>query len=121
MNTSEPLTFDYHLKGKLVLIDFWTYCCINCLHVLPDLEYLEEKYSNNSGIVFMGCHSAKFTNEKGHAKVRDAILKYDVRHPVINDDKMIIWHNFERRSWPSLLICNPRGVPIFILSGEGHR
>lgn len=69
----------------------------------------------------MGCHSAKFTNEKGADKVRDAILKYDVHHPVINDDKMLIWRNFERRSWPSLLVCNPRGVPIIILSGEGHR
>ena len=69
----------------------------------------------------MGCHSAKFTNEKGAAKVRDAILKYDVRHPVVNDDKMLIWRNFERSSWPSLLICNPRGVPILILGGEGHR
>ena len=69
----------------------------------------------------MGCHSAKFTNEKGAAKVRDAILKYDVRHPVVNDDKMLIWRNFERSSWPSVLIMNPRGVPIFILGGEGNR
>jgi len=120
-NVTEPLTFESHLKNKLVIIDFWTYCCINCLHILPDLEYLEEKYSQNTGIVFMGCHSAKFTNERGAAKVRDAILKYDVRHPVVNDDKMLIWRNFERSSWPSLLICNPRGVPILILGGEGHK
>ena len=112
---------DYHLKGKIVLIDFWTYCCINCLHILPDLEYLEEKYMDYSGIVFMGCHSAKFTNEKGAQKVRDAILKYDVKHPVINDDKMLVWRNFERRSWPGLIILGPRGVPILILSGEGHK
>ena len=63
-NVSEPLEFESHLKNKLVIIDFWTYCCINCLHVLPDMEYLEEKHSQNTGIVFMGCHSAKFTNEK---------------------------------------------------------
>ena len=69
----------------------------------------------------MGCHSAKFTNEKESQKVRDAILKYNVQHPVINDVQMIVWRNFERRSWPSLLIVNPKGVPIFILSGEGHR
>lgn len=69
----------------------------------------------------MGCHSAKFTNEKGSAKVRDAILKYDVRHPVINDDKMLVWRSFERRSWPSLVVVGPKGVPILILSGEGHR
>jgi thiol-disulfide isomerase/thioredoxin len=120
-NVAEPLTLEYHLKGKLVLIDFWTYCCINCLHILPDLEYLEEKYEQYKGIAFMGCHSAKFTNEKEASKVRDAILKYDVKHPVINDDKMIVWRNYERRSWPSLLVLNPRGVPILILSGEGHK
>jgi len=120
-NVSEPLTFSHHLKNKIVLIDFWTYCCINCLHVLPDLEYLEDKFQNHKGIVFMGCHSAKFTNEKGPTKVRDAVLKYEVRHPVINDDKMMVWRNFERRSWPSLLVCGPSGVPIMILSGEGHK
>lgn len=68
----------------------------------------------------MGCHSAKFVNEKGPEKVREAILKYDVRHPVINDDKMLVWRNFERRSWPSLVLCSPHGVPMLILSGEGH-
>ena len=69
----------------------------------------------------MGCHSAKFVNEKGAEKVRDAILKYEIKHPVINDDKMIVWRNFERKSWPGLVVLSPRGVPILILSGEGHR
>ena len=53
--------------------------------------------------------------------MRDAVIRYDVKHPVINDDKMQVWRNFERRSWPSLVIVSPRGVPIFMLSGEGHR
>lgn len=69
----------------------------------------------------MGCHSAKFVNEKGPEKVRDAILKYDIKHPVINDDKMLVWRNFERRSWPGLVVLSPNGIPILILSGEGHR
>ena len=98
---SEPISFEKNLKGKLVLIDFWTYCCINCLHVLPDLEYLEQKVAEEPSIVFLGCHSAKFLNERGSAKVRDAVLKYEIKHPVINDDKMIVWKNYERRSWPS--------------------
>mmetsp|Transcript_16513 Transcript_16513/g.11860 ORF Transcript_16513/g.11860 Transcript_16513/m.11860 type:complete len:181 (+) Transcript_16513:157-699(+) len=118
---SKPLSFGTELKGKLVLIDFWTYCCINCLHVIPDLEYLESKFASESSIVFMGCHSAKFANEKGSQKVRDAILKYDVKHPVINDDKMLVWRAFERRSWPSIIILSPRAVPILILNGEGYR
>lgn len=103
------------------MIDFWTYCCINCLHVLPDVEYLENKFQSESSIVFMGCHSAKFLNEKGSAKVRDAILKYDVRHPVINDDKMLVWRNYERRSWPSIVVLSPKSIPILILCEEGHR
>lgn len=69
----------------------------------------------------MGCHSAKFTNEKGAAKVRDAILRYDVKHPVINDDKMIVWKNFERRSWPGMILVSPRGAPLLIINGEGYR
>jgi thiol-disulfide isomerase/thioredoxin len=118
---SAPLSFNSELRNKLVLIDFWTYCCINCLHVLPDLEFLENKFSQENSICFVGCHSAKFTNEKGPAKVRDAILKYEVKHPVINDDKMIVWRNFERRSWPGIVIVSPRSVPILILNGEGYR
>jgi thiol-disulfide isomerase/thioredoxin len=106
----------------LTLIDFWTYCCINCLHVLPDLEFLEQKFSEEPSIAFLGCHSAKFLNERGSAKVRDAILKYEIKHPVINDDRMIVWKNFERKSWPSQVIISPKTqVPILILHGEGMR
>ena len=69
----------------------------------------------------MGCHTAKFLNEQDSEKVRDAILKYEIKHPVINDDKRICWRNFERRSWPGLIVLGPAGFPILILSGEGHR
>ena len=92
---------DKHLKGKLVVLNFWTYCCINCLHVLPDLEYLDQKFHEEPSISFLGCHSAKFLNERDSAKVRDAILKYEIKHPVINDDRMVLWKSYERRSWPS--------------------
>lgn len=118
---SAPLSFSKELSSKLVLVDFWTYCCINCLHVIPDLEYLENKFAAEAGIAIVGVHSAKFSNEKGAMKVRDAILKHDVKHPVINDDKMIVWRNFERRSWPGLIVLSPRAVPILIINGEGYR
>lgn len=85
------------------------------------MEYLETKFANEPSIAFMGCHSAKFLNEKGSAKVRDAILRYDVKHPVINDDRMQVWKDFERRSWPGMVIVSPRGVPILIVNGEGYR
>lgn len=61
-------------------------------------------------------------NEKGSAKVRDAVLKYEIQHPVINDDKMTVWKGYERRSWPSQVVVSPKSqVPILILHGEGHR
>jgi hypothetical protein len=85
------------------------------------MEYLETKFAQEPSIVFMGCHSAKFMNEKGATKVRDAVLRYDVKHPVINDDKMIVWRNFERRSWPGMILVSPRGAPILIINGEGYR
>ena len=113
---------DKHLKGKIIILDFWTYCCINCLHMLPDLEYLEQKFHEERSICFIGCHSAKFVNEKSDEKVRDAVLKYEIKHPVINDDKMICWKNYERKSWPSLILISPRSqIPLLVLSGEGHR
>ena len=71
--------------------------------------------------MFMGCHSAKFVNERSAEKVRDAIMRYNISHPVINDDKMQVWRNFERRSWPGMVLLSPTAVPILILSGEGHR
>ncbi|CAI2361760.1 unnamed protein product [Moneuplotes crassus] len=118
---TEPLSLRKELKDKLVVIDFWTYCCINCLHVLPDLEWLENKYSDEAGIAFVGCHSAKFSNEKESDKVQEAVRKYDVKHPVFNDKEMIFWEQLERNSWPSIAILSPDGVPILFLSGEGHR
>ncbi len=116
-----PLRLKEELQGKLVVIDFWTYCCINCLHTLPDLEWLEQKWADHHGVAFMGSHSAKFKNEKDGSKVREAVLKYEVRHPVINDDKMLVWRNFERKSWPSIVVVAPTGAPILFLTGEGHR
>jgi hypothetical protein len=88
---------------------------------LPDLEFLENKFKDEHSIAFVGCHSAKFTNERGSQKVREAILKYEVKHPVINDDKMMVWRNYERRSWPGIVVVSPKGAPILILNGEGYR
>ncbi|RIK70467.1 hypothetical protein DCC62_22610, partial [candidate division KSB1 bacterium] len=83
LNTGRPLSLK-ELRGKIVLLDFWTYCCINCMHVLPDLKYLEEKYAGRPFVV-IGVHSAKFTNEKEAAHVRQAVLRYEVEHPVVVD------------------------------------
>src|SRR3569623_934250 len=83
-NTARPIKIK-DLKGKIVIIDFWTLCCINCIHTLPDLARLEKKYEKE--LVVIGCHSAKFENEKDGESIRKAILRYQIGHPVVNDSK----------------------------------
>ena len=90
LNTAGPLRMK-DLRGKIVLLDFWTLCCINCMHVLPDLAKLEKKYPNE--LVVIGVHSAKFENEKNTESIRKAILRYEVSHPVVNDANMRIWRH----------------------------
>ena len=116
LNTDKPITLK-SLKGKIVLLDFWTYCCINCMHVIPDLKRLETKYSRELAVI--GVHSAKFDNEKATENIRQAILRYEIEHPVINDKDFAVWRSFSVRSWPTLVLINPNGRVIGYLSGEG--
>jgi DNA-binding beta-propeller fold protein YncE len=118
LNTSGPISVK-DLRGKVVLIDFWTFCCINCMHVLPDLEYLEKKYPKE--LVVIGVHSAKFDNEKETGNIRKAILRYEIEHPVVNDAEMVIWRKFGVSSWPSLVVLDPEGQYCGYVSGEGNR
>ncbi|HSW51132.1 MAG TPA: thioredoxin-like domain-containing protein, partial [Bryobacteraceae bacterium] len=116
LNTASPLRLR-DLRGKFVLLDFWTYCCINCMHILPDLARLETKYSRE--LVVIGVHSAKFENEKDTAQIRKAILRYRIRHPVVNDSAFEVWQSYAARAWPTLVLINPSGKIIGTLSGEG--
>lgn len=104
------------LRGKFVLLDFWTYCCINCMHILPELKKLEQAYPNE--LVVIGVHSAKFDNEKDSRNITDAVLRYEIEHPVANDNKMAIWNEFNVRSWPSLVLIDPDGRFVARSSGE---
>lgn len=118
LNASGPITLK-ELRGKIVLLDFWTYCCINCMHVLPDLDYLEKKFDKE--IVVIGVHSAKFDNEKESGNIRKAILRYEIKHPVVNDANMVVWRKFGVRAWPSLVLIDPEGFYCGYVSGEGNR
>ncbi len=117
-NTRKPLSIK-QLKGRVVILDFWTYCCINCLHVLPTLKYLEQKYKNSLTVI--GVHSAKFDNEKETENIRQAILRYDIEHPVLVDTDFNIWQQYAVRAWPTLIIIDPEGYVIGSMSGEGNR
>jgi len=118
LNTSGEISLQ-DLRGKVVVLDFWTYCCINCIHVLPDLKYLEKKYPNE--LVVIGVHSAKFDNEKESENIRRAIVRYEIEHPVVNDAHMTIWRKFGVRSWPTIALIDPEGNFIGVASGEGNR
>lgn len=118
LNTDHPL-FLKNLKGRVVLLDFWTYCCINCLHILPDLKYLENKYKDSLTVI--GVHSAKFDNEKDAENIRQAVLRYDVEHPVIVDSNFHVWRQYAVRAWPTLMVIDPEGYVISTVSGEGNR
>ena len=116
LNTDRPLSLE-DLRGKLVLLDFWTYCCINCMHVLPDLKRLEKKYSEE--LVVVGVHTPKFTTERETENIRKAVLRYEVEHPVVNDHSMRMWREYAVRAWPTLVLIDPHGKVIGVHSGEG--
>jgi thiol-disulfide isomerase/thioredoxin len=116
LNTDRPLTLR-ELRGKVVLLDFWTYCCINCMHIIPDLKKLEAKYA--SELVVIGVHSAKFTNEKETENIRQAILRYEIEHPVVNDKDFHIWRAYGAEAWPTLFLIDPDGRVWGWKSGEG--
>ncbi|MBC1238185.1 thioredoxin-like domain-containing protein [Nostoc sp. 2RC] len=118
LNTDKPLSLK-QFKGRIIILDFWTYCCINCLHILPDLKYLEQKYQDSLTII--GVHSGKFDNEKETENIRQAILRYDIEHPVIVDSGFRVWQEYAVRAWPTLMIIDPEGYVIGSVSGEGKR
>ena len=117
LNVPKPLSLKTDLKGKIVLLDFWTYGCINCMHILPDLRRLEEKYRDE--LVVVGIHSAKFTNERQSENIRRIIVRYGIEHPVANDADFKIWRAYGARAWPTLVLIDPAGYVVATASGEG--
>jgi DNA-binding beta-propeller fold protein YncE len=116
LNTPGPIKLK-DLRGKIVVLDFWTLCCINCIHTLPDLAKLEKKYPNE--LVVIGVHSPKFENEKNTESIRKAVLRYQITHPVVNDADQKIWGSYFAESWPTLVLIDPEGKLIARGSGEG--
>jgi sugar lactone lactonase YvrE len=116
LNTSAPIRLA-DLRGRVVLLDFWTLCCINCIHTLPDLAKLEAKYPGV--LVVIGVHTPKFDNEKNTESIRKAVLRYQISHPVVNDADQAIWRRFRVNSWPTLVLIDPDGNLYGRISGEG--
>lgn len=106
------------LRGKIVLLDFWTFCCVNCLHVLDELRELEERYADV--LVTIGVHSPKFAHEADPAAVEAAVERYGVTHPVLDDPELTTWDAYAARAWPTLVVVDPQGYVVAHLAGEGH-
>ncbi|HZG03234.1 MAG TPA: NHL domain-containing thioredoxin family protein [Streptomyces sp.] len=106
------------LRGRIVVLDFWTFCCINCLHVLDELRELEEEHRDT--VVVVGVHSPKFVHEAEHQAVVDAVERYGVHHPVLDDPDLVTWKQYAVRAWPTLVVIDPEGYVVAQHAGEGH-
>ena len=117
INTPGPLSLAA-LRGRIVLLDFWTFCCANCLHVLDELRDLERRYADV--LVVVGVHSPKFAHEAEHDAVVAAVERYDVDHAVLDDPGLTTWRQYAVRAWPTLVVVDPEGYVVAQASGEGH-
>ncbi|HEY5554367.1 MAG TPA: thioredoxin-like domain-containing protein, partial [Cellulomonas sp.] len=106
------------LRGKVVVLDFWTFCCINCLHVLDELRTLEEQCRDV--LVVVGVHSPKFLHEADPVALAAAVERYEVRHPVLDDPDLTTWSAYTARAWPTLVVIDPEGYVVAHMAGEGH-
>ena len=115
LNTAQPIELR-KLHGKFVLLDFWTLGCINCMHLIPELRKLEHAWPKE--LVVIGVHSAKFASEKESQSIKEAVLRYRIEHPVVNDSDFAIWKQFGVQAWPSLVLIDPEGYAVWAHSGE---
>lgn len=116
VNTKKAYTLK-DLQGKIVLLDFWTFGCINCQHIIPDLRRLEEEFAEE--LVVIGVHSGKFRAEEENPKIQEAILKFGINHPVINDADYKLWDAYAVRAWPTVVLISPEGKVVGQHAGEG--
>jgi sugar lactone lactonase YvrE len=105
-------------RGRILVLDFWTFCCVNCLHVLDELRPLEQRFADVLDVV--GVHSPKFAHEADHAALLAAVERYEVHHPVLDDPELTTWSQYAVRAWPTLCVVDPEGYLVHVASGEGH-
>jgi thiol-disulfide isomerase/thioredoxin len=115
---SPPLTRE-SLKGKVVLVDFWTYSCINCLRALPYVEAWSTKYKND-GLVVIGVHTPEFAFEKDRSNVEKAVHDLGVTYPVAVDSQYAIWRAFDNKYWPAHYFIDAKGRIRYHHFGEGE-
>ena len=113
----KPLSLS-DFRGRILILDFWTFCCVNCLHVLDELRPLEARFADVLDVV--GVHSPKFAHEADHEALLAAVERYEVHHPVLDDPELTTWSQYAVRAWPTLCVVDPEGHLVHVASGEGH-
>ncbi|MBB4225052.1 thioredoxin family protein [Variovorax guangxiensis] len=114
---SQPLKLS-ELRGKVVLVDFWTYTCINCLNHLPYVKDWNQKYKDK-GLVVVGVHTPEFAFEKSTKNVKDAIERLQIRHAVAQDNSYGTWKAFRNQYWPAVYLIDKQGKIVYSHFGEG--
>jgi thiol-disulfide isomerase/thioredoxin len=104
-------------RGRVLLLDFWTYGCINCQHLLPELHEVERRFPAEE-LAVVGVHSGKFINERDTANIARACERLGVRHPVVNDRQFRVWREYAVRAWPTLVVVSPDGYVLHTRAGE---
>lgn len=118
LNTDRPSLALADLRGKVVVLDFWAFCCVNCLHVLDEIRPVEEKYADV--LVVVGVHSPKFVHEADPEALAAAVERYEVNHAVLDDPDLHTWRQYGVRAWPTLVVVDPEGYVVAQMTGEGH-
>ena len=116
-NVSRPLSMSGDLRGKIVILDFWTQGCINCIHIIPDLHRLEREHPDE--IVVVAVHWAKFDTERTSEAVREASIRYGRQHPIVNDNLELLRTAYGVNAWPTVAVVDPTGKVVGTVAGEG--
>ena len=114
---SEPISLA-DLRNKVVLVDFWTYSCINCIRTIPYLNAWHEKYADE-GLVIVGVHTPEFEFEKDYNNVKAAVEKFGIQYPVLQDNEKAVWEAYENRYWPRKYLIDNEGYVRYDHIGEG--
>jgi thiol-disulfide isomerase/thioredoxin len=114
---SEPITLA-DLRGKVVLVDFWTYSCINCIRTIPYLNAWYEKYADD-GLVVVGVHTPEFEFEKDYSNVKGAVERFGINYPIAQDNEKQTWNAYENRYWPRKYLIDNEGYIRYDHIGEG--
>lgn len=118
LNTDAPLSLSTNLKGKVVLVDFWTYTCINCIRTLPYLKNWHQKY-RDSGLVIIGVHAPEFEFEKDLKNLSKAVVDFDIKYPVVQDNFFSTWRAYNNSYWPAKYLIDATGNLRYYHFGEG--